>query len=201
MHLNYHKLCGVTVLTDISKILECNQRECVTGVNCVMGLLTWLEVLMSTPPLRCSKTLSMFPALAARRKLVLLSDCKRHKGPIRARVKSKPYFSGIYLVAHITLFLYHNVQSFLNHYDGDLVAIISIPNQAYGLSDHSKKSPTNVGTSKREGWFLCEDPFTNGWISYATPDNQSNQANDHDQSCIILLIKSLFSVEPARWKK
>lgn len=34
---------------------------------------------MSTPPFRYSKTLSMFPALAARRKLVLLSDWKRHR--------------------------------------------------------------------------------------------------------------------------
>ena len=36
---------------------------------------TWLQVLMSTPPFRSSRTLSRFPALAARRKLVLLSDC------------------------------------------------------------------------------------------------------------------------------
>ena len=36
--------------------------------------LTWLQVLMSTPFFRKSRTLSMFPALAARRKLVLLSD-------------------------------------------------------------------------------------------------------------------------------
>lgn len=38
--------------------------------------LTWLQVLMSTPFFRKSRTLSMFPALAARRKLVLLSDCR-----------------------------------------------------------------------------------------------------------------------------
>lgn len=36
--------------------------------------LTWLQVLMSTPFFKNSRTLSMFPALAARRKLVLLSD-------------------------------------------------------------------------------------------------------------------------------
>lgn len=46
---------------------------------CYVTSHTWLEVLMSTPPFRYSKTLSMFPALAARRKLVLLSDWKRHR--------------------------------------------------------------------------------------------------------------------------
>lgn len=35
---------------------------------------TWLQVLMSTPPFRYSTTLSRLPALAARRKLALLSD-------------------------------------------------------------------------------------------------------------------------------
>lgn len=41
--------------------------------------LTWLQVLMSMPPFRYSTTLSRLPALAARRKLALLSDWKRKK--------------------------------------------------------------------------------------------------------------------------
>lgn len=40
---------------------------------------TWLQVLMSMPPFRYSTTLSRLPALAARRKLALLSDCGREK--------------------------------------------------------------------------------------------------------------------------
>lgn len=55
-----------------------------TGVS----FLTWLQVLMSTPFFRNSRTLSIFPALAARRKLVLLSDYRdgdRMKANIRSR--------------------------------------------------------------------------------------------------------------------
>lgn len=52
-------------------------RECVS--EWYYSSPTWLQVLMSTPPFRYSKTLSMFPALAARRKLVLLSDWRRQK--------------------------------------------------------------------------------------------------------------------------
>lgn len=40
---------------------------------------TWLQVLMSIPPFRYSTTLSRLPALAARRKLALLSDCGKEK--------------------------------------------------------------------------------------------------------------------------
>lgn len=40
---------------------------------------TWLQVLMSMPPFRYSTTLSRLPALAARRKLALLSDCGKEK--------------------------------------------------------------------------------------------------------------------------
>jgi len=40
-----------------------------------MEEVTWLHVEMSCPLLRNSSTFSTFPALAALRKLVLLSDC------------------------------------------------------------------------------------------------------------------------------
>lgn len=50
---------------------------------------------MSTPPFRYSKTLSMFPALAARRKLVLLSDYEKKKKEEEIRL------NGVNILPHL----------------------------------------------------------------------------------------------------
>lgn len=61
---------------------ECNECFFVAQHRASCHVLTWLQVLMSMPPFRYSTTLSRLPALAARRKLALLSDCEKNKRPL-----------------------------------------------------------------------------------------------------------------------
>lgn len=63
--------------------VSCRHNPISVNVSEVIRCVTWLQVEMSWPPLRNSSTLSMFPARAALRKLVLLSDCEESRAQIQ----------------------------------------------------------------------------------------------------------------------